>query len=436
MRVTRGWFVAIALVSALACSRSSSPRPSAPDAGAAANLDANDPKALLAAVDQMHDQLKNSPKTFEVLAALGNLYYENARYLDAVDSLRQALAISDPIEKRAQELRARKVKAANDLPLECRRSGASYGLEQIAQAAGKLDPAHELRCLESSLQPAIEARARRGDALYLSGNPDGALAEHRRVLEESPDYPESLFFVGAILLEQSRGDQAKLAEGKKYWKRLLAVAPDSPRAPIVKDSLPRADQIFAPKREVAQGGALPPGHPDIGTQLPAGHPPIGGSAPNAPMAHGGATPEQQPDVSPQELQALAEAAENTERTPELEKGLDDLTVQAEKLLDVGKYQEARDTIVRVMPMRPNDARTAAVMGGAMRGLGRQEMAERTLSRALQIDPRQPRALYELGRLLADRGDRAGAADKFRAVQAADAKFAQSHGITQELARLK
>jgi len=89
-----------------------------------------------------------------------------------------------------------------------------------------------------------------------------------------------------------------------------------------------------------------------------------------------------------------------------------------------------------MPMRPNDARTAAAMGAAMRGLGREQMAERTLSRALEIDPRQPRALYEMGRLLAARGDKAGATEKMRAVQAADAKFARSHGIAQELARLK
>ena len=101
---------------------------------------------------------------------------------------------------------------------------------------------------------AIEARSRRGNALYLVGNPDGALAEHRRVLAWSPDHPESLFFVGAILLEQSRGDKAKLEEGKKYWRRLLAVAPDSPRAPLVKDSLPRADEIFAPKAQAAAGG--------------------------------------------------------------------------------------------------------------------------------------------------------------------------------------
>ena len=154
------------------------------------------------------------------------------------------------------------------------------------------------------------------------------------------------------------------------------------------------------------------------------------------MAHRGATPEERPDISPQQLQAVAEAAQNTERTPELEKGLDDLTSQAEGLLDQGKYQEARDAIIRVMPMRPNDARTAAILGGAMRGLGREPIAQRTLSRALEMDPRQPRALYEMGRHLAAQGDKTGAAEKLRAAQAADGKFAQSHGISQELARLK
>jgi len=429
---------ALACALALACSRKEPPPPASSDAGAATRLDGNDPKALLAAVDQMQGQLKDKPKSFEILSALGNLYYENGRYLDAVDSFRQALAISAPAEARAQELREKKVKPAKDLPLECRRTGQGYGLEQIAEAARKLDGPRELRCLESALQMAVDARSRRGNALYLVGNPDGALAEHRRVLAESPDHPESLFFVGAILLEQSRGDKAKQEEGKKYWRRLLAVAPDSPRAPLVKDSLPRVAEIFAPKAQApaAGGASVPPGHPDVAGQLPPGHPPIGGNAPDSPVAHRGATPEERAAVSPRELQAVAEAAQNTERTPELEKGLDQLTAQAESLLDQGKYQEARDAIVRVMPMRPNDARTAAAMGAAMRGLGRQEMAERTLSRALQLDPRQPRALYEMGKLLAARGDKAGAAEKLRAAQSADPKFAQSHGIAQELARLR
>jgi Flp pilus assembly protein TadD len=391
---------AAACVTALACSRKEeAPKPAA-DGGALARLDTNDPKALLAAVDQMHDQLKDKPKTFEVLSALGNLYYENGRYLDAVDSFRQALAVSAPFEARARELRDKKVKPAKDLPAECRRNAHAYGLEQIGAAARKLDPPRELRCLDSALQTATEARSRRGDALYLVGNPEGALAEHRRVLATSPDHAESLFFVGAILLEQSRGDKARFEEGKKYWRKLLAVAPGSPRAALVKDSLPRVEEIFAPKAQGA--GALMQGA----------------------------------EVNPQELQAVAEAARNTERTPELEKGLDELTAQAEVLLEQGKYQEARDAIVRVMPMRPNDARAAAAMGAAMRGLGREPMAERTLSHALRLDPKQPRALYEMARLLAARGDKAGAAEKLRAVQSADPKFALSHGIAQELANLR
>ena len=119
-----------------------------------------------------------------------------------------------------------------------------------------------------------------------------------------------------------------------------------------------------------------------------------------------------------------------------EQGLDKLTAQAEQLLDQDKYQDARDAIVRVMPMRPGDARTAAILGGAMRGLGRTDMAERTLSVALRNDPRQPRALYEMGRLRASRGDKAGAGESFRALQAADPQFARAHGVAEQLARLK
>jgi Flp pilus assembly protein TadD len=151
------------------------------------------------------------------------------------------------------------------------------------------------------------------------------------------------------------------------------------------------------------------------------------------MAHSGAPSDR---VDPAALAAVEDAVKNTERTPELEKGLDDLTAQAEKLLDQDKYQEARDAIVRVMPMRPGDARTAAVMGGAMRGLGRTEMAQRTLSVALQNDPKQPRALYEMGKLKASSGDKAGAAESFRSLQTADPKFARAHGVDEQLARLK
>jgi len=420
---------ALLLCAVLACSSKSERAASSPDANQAPSADAKaDSKALLAQVDQLSEQFKDKPKTFEVLAALGNLYYENNRFLDAIDSYRQALELSAPAEAQAQDLRKAGTKPAKDLPPECRRSGPTYGLEQIVAAAKSFEAPRRLRCLDAALEVALAVRARRANALYLVGNPDGALAEHRKVLEESPDYPESLFFVGAVTLEQSRGDKKKLEEGKKYWKRLLAVAPDHPRAELVRQSLPKADEIFAKKAEVASAGALPQGHP-----VPPSHPPVAGNDPAAPMAHSGAPSDR---VDPAAIAAVEDAVKNTERTPELEKGLDDLTAQAEKLLDQDKYQEALDAIVRVMPMRPGDARTAAILGGAMRGLGRTEMAQRTLSVALQNDPKQPRALYEMGKLKASAGDKAGASESFRSLKTADPKFAGAHGVDAELARLK
>ena len=437
--------LALAFASVLACNEGPKAPASAADAGAAqASIDLSDPAKLLAAVDQLQGQLKDKPKSFEVLAALGNLYYENGRYLEAVDAFRQALALAAPVEADAAALRARGVKPAKDVPLSCRRSPPSYGLLQIAAQARKLaseDPAAALRCDQEALVPATGIRARRGNALYLVGQPEGALREHQRVLEAAPDYPESLFFVGAITLETSRGDKAKVEEGKRIWRKLLAVAPDHPRAAIVRESLPKADELFShpPAADGAQAaagaGPLPSGHPGVD-----GAGPLTGNMPGAPMAHRGADPGSASPSgqgpSPETLRNMADAVAQTERTPELEKGLDELTVQAEGLLDKGDYQGARDKLVRVMPMRPQDPRTAADLGAAMRGLGRSDMAERVLSRALEMDPRQPRALFELGRLSASRGDKAQALAKLRATQEADAKFAQAHDVAGEIARLK
>lgn len=410
-----------------ACKPDSVEPRAAPDAGDQARpaIEAGDSKALLAEVDRLKDQMKDKPKTFEVLAALGNLYYENGRYLEAVDAFRQAEEFAAPAESLRDQLRAKGVKPQADLPVDCRRSGSDYGLAQIFDTARSMEPPRALRCIEAALDQELLVRSRRGDAFYLIGNGDAALKEHRQVLAVSPDYAESLFFVGAILLEQSQGNKAMLEQGKSMWRKLLEVAPDSPRAPLVRDALPKADTIFAKKEN---GGGMPAGHPPVASnegELPAGHPPMASSGP---MAHAGPTSE--------EVQNVADAVQGTQRTPELEKGLDDLLVQGEAALDKGDYQSARDSVVRVMPMRPNDARTAADLGGAMRGLGRTEMAQRTLGRALQIDPKQPRALFEQGKLLAAQGDSAGARKSFEALQQADAKFAEAHDVKGELGKLK
>ena len=455
----RLWLLA-SLGATLACGSLVSSNSGPPDAGA---LNGQDPKSLMAAVDAL-GAAKDKPKPFEVQAAIGNLYYEGARYLDAVDAYRLALVTSLPVETELLALEAKGLAPSADLPLECRRSGTSYGLEQIAAVARRAaaaEPAKAVRCLREAIAPAILARSRRGNALYLAGQPDGALAEHKRVLLLEKDYPESLFFVGAITLEQSKGNKEQLEEGKKWWRRLLEVAPEHPRAAIVKESLPKADELFTPKPAaplVAGGGnALPAGHPPIAAgqpspgpvrpdaQLPPNHPPldgaapgtVGGNMPNAPMAHSGdqAVPAPQ-GPSVETVAAMEDALRQTERTPEMEKGLDELCNQAEVDLDAGKYTEARGKIVRVMPLRPNDARTAAIMGAAMRGLGRAEMAERVLGTALAKDPNNARANYELGLLYASRGDKANARSKFETVQTADAKFADAHNVAAELQKVK
>ena len=68
--------------------------------------------------------------------------------------------------------------------------------------------------------------------------------------------------------------------------------------------------------------------------------------------------------------------------------------------------------------------------------GQDVSSQASLSVALRNDPRQPRALYEMGRLRASRGDKAGAGESFRALQAADPQFARAHGVAEQLARLK
>jgi len=414
---------ALCLLFAASCQ---SPPPQAPaDAGLAA-LDTSDPKQLLAAVDQIGAQIKERPKTFEVAIALGNLYYENQRYLDAVDTYRQALQKSAPAEAEAEALRKNGVRPAAEVPLECRRSGASYGLDQIASAARKQDGPRALRCLDEALSMALAARARRGNALYLIGNPDDALAEHRRVLARDPEHAESLFFVGAILLEKSRSQPPLREEGKKTWRRLLAVAPDHPRAALVRENLPKVDQMFAPV-----DGGLPAGHPPLAAK-------VGAPAPTPPAAKGELPADHPPlgGPTPEQVKNVAEAMANTERTPALDKSLDESVGRGEKLLDEGKYQEARSALLPAMSMRPDDVRVAAALGGAMRGLGKLPMAERVLARALELDPRSARANYEMALLLAGKGDAAGARRRFEAVRDADAKFAERHRVADELAKLR
>jgi tetratricopeptide (TPR) repeat protein len=190
-----------------------------------------------------------TPGTFEAFVASARFADENNRLLEAIDAYRRALELAGPLDARLQQLERQGVKPAAELPLPCF-AGAAAGQSEIGAAAQKLEasePGKALRCLRQALAGLSELRARRADLLYMAGNPDLALLEHRRVLEREKEFPESLFFIGAILLEKGSDDPAKVAEGKRLWSRLLEVAPQHPRAATVRESLPRLTELFGAK---------------------------------------------------------------------------------------------------------------------------------------------------------------------------------------------
>ena len=76
-----------------------------------------------------------------------------------------------------------------------------------------------------------------------------------------------------------------------------------------------------PAADVSAGTA-----PGGGIGLPAGHPQLGGGQPAAPMSTAAQRRKRSPRA--EEMRNMEEAVANTERTPELEKGLDELLPRA------------------------------------------------------------------------------------------------------------
>jgi tetratricopeptide (TPR) repeat protein len=398
----RGGAAAVGLSFAAACIPENEKKPpaflAAPDAGprAATGTEAElakDPKALLARVDALKTELEGRPRTFQINVALGTLYYDNGRYIEAIQYFRDALASAATAEQRLLALKAEPRLAGADaaVPEACRvdvpdERAAAEGqklrsLETIAEQAQKLeatDPAAAAACWSQALPSIALVHAKRGNSWYLIGNPDKAREDHEAALRLDENHPEALFFSGALQLELAKGDPVQLAAGKKAWERLLAVAPDHARAALVRETLPRVDQIFGarPDLSAAHGGS-----PHVAMAQPGGDTTPAVAGPSAPA------------VDPATMQAF----QNTEMTPELAASLDKLLVQGEQQVADGKWQEALETLRGVMPYRP-DGRVALALGIALRELGK-PTAERVLTQAQRMpggDP--PRAKLELAKL--------------------------------------
>lgn len=370
----------------------------APDAGPAPSTAysdaelANDPKSLLAKVDALKDELADRPRDFHINVALGTLFYENGRYIEAIQYYRDALAGAATAEQRLLALRNEaKVPTHAEVPESCRpdlldaRATAAgqkqRALETIIEEAQKreaTEPAAAVACWAQTLPSIALVHAKRGNSWYLIGNPDKARADHAAALALDPDHPEALFFSGALTLELAKGDAAQLAEGKRSWERLLAVAPEHPRAALVRDTLPKVDQIFGPRPDPNAAHAAP--HPAV----------AGGSGTMAPAM---AEPSGVAPLDP----ATVKAVQGTEITPEFAATLDQLLALGEQHVAAGKWQDALDTLRGVMPYRP-DGRVALAMGIALRELGK-PTAERVLTQAQRMPGGDPaRAKLELAKL--------------------------------------
>lgn len=381
---TRALVAGLAALALAGCIPEEGPPKAAPPVAAPAKvapeLDGKDSKALLQAVEALKGRLEDRPRDFTIDLALGNLFYDNGRYVEALEYYRDAANLGAAAEKTLLALRDKPAARARDLPAACRpdepAAAPAHGpksrpLEALAAAAAAQLPADgplAVACWRQLVPALAGLHARAGNSWYLAGNPDKAGDEHQAALALDPDQPESLFFRGAHLLEGARGDPARLAGGRAEWEHLLRVAPDHPRAAIVRETLPRIDELF---------GAHPP--PADAPATAAGPSPARGAEPEGP----GPLPA-----------GVEQAMQHVPMTPESAAVLDQKLADGDVLLARGDWQAALDAFKAVMPLRP-DGRVALGLGVALRELGK-PTAERVLLQAARMPGGDPaRARFEL-----------------------------------------
>ncbi|MHB8417583.1 MAG: tetratricopeptide repeat protein [Myxococcales bacterium] len=364
--------------------------------------DTMDSKQLLEKLDAMKDQLKDRPKTAEIEYALGNLYYENSRYPDAIDEYRHLLERSAaPL---ARYLAARKHPHRSIPPEAAGCPAASHpSYEQLIaigdakSAAGDLSAA--VTCYEAALLPVVLAKARLANAFFLIGNPDRAAQEHREVLAIEPDFSDSLFFLGAILYESGDGDAAKLRQAADAWKRYLATDPEPDRAKLVRENLAKIDQALR------NGGHLPA---------------EAGEAPRGPMAGMGSGPIGPPPPAPE----LSASQQRELRTA---------VAEGQRLADKRDWAGSLAAFDRARGIDRADPDAATGAGIALLNLGQRADAEAAFRDALGRDPAHGLALYELGEVFFENEHYAGAARFWGQLEQSDPKLASQVGLSKRLA---
>jgi len=379
---------------------------------------------LLKRLDAQPD-LKTREKSFDVAVAVAKLYYSSARYAEAAEYLAQAWSKSE----RARQLylqQLKKVSAPIQPPDACRGPMELKALiAEMEKRAGANDAAGAAGCGAMAMDQVLEAEEMRGHALALEGNAKGAAESYQRVLQVDPKRESSLYFHAMALIESRPDEVASLKTAKADLATLLASAEASNRREQARRTSDRLDLAItaggftklASNEAAARKAKGPPKPPPFVARALAGQ----GGAPPPGDDHQGPTPEQ--------IQRMAEAAQNMQRTPEVEAGFAQLVEQGEESLAKGRYQEALDAYKRVVPFQPENGRAKAGMAWAMVGLNRQPMADRVWMVAVSSDPG---AVDHLGDLLKQKGDEKGAKALWAKLKASAPDYAASSGLDKKL----
>lgn len=394
------------------------------EGAAAAPGDVPDSKSLFAQVEAMKGELNERPKTVEILVALGGLYYDNDRYLDAIDWYRQAVELGAPLTAGWERIRKEsgEVKPSALAASGCGRETIKDSEPMLAHAlellaAGKKGDA--LACGREAVRPVLLAHGRRANAFYLVGNPAMAIAEHEAALAIDPRFAESLFFRGAILFDAYGDDVPRLKKAKASWEAFLGVDPENPRARAVKEMLPQLDQA------IALGGAskLPkPAQPEgHGEQVAMGE---GGNPHGGPSA---------PPLDP----GAAQAVQEMEITPEVVEGMKPVMEAALTALAKGDAATAGTEMKRVFPFvmaqpgkfpPPFRAKAQALMALYM-ATKRAPMAGPLLDQAVAAEPAVVDGLADA---LAAQGGIESARTLWQALVAKSADYAGRNGTAAKL----
>ena len=388
--------------------------------------------------EELLNQLDATPglaereKTFDIASSLGRLYYANARPSDAIlyflQAEEKAKATRELFLAQRKKLGKAAVPSAEEAGCGFTRDMSVEAMGAVAQErAKKGDTAGAAACARAALEEVLEVEAMRGHALFLSGDTAGALAVYGRVLEVAPSHEEALFSRSALLYETQGEDVKALKTAREGFEAFVTVYPDSPRAGLARKlSRMAAEAVQAGGLKKMQASRVEDrriraSKLDLTPRAPMmGQAPMAGRGPQG--APGGAS-------APALSQEAMQAAQNVERTPELEAHLTQQVEVGEAALAQGRYDEALAAYRQVMPLRP-DGRVKAGLAWTLIRLGK-PTAERVWGVAVDSDPA---AVDQLGDTLKAKGDARGAKELWERLAASAPDYAGKASLQAKLSQ--